>query len=517
MRLLPLLILFAAVIAVALWLRPLMPVDETRYLAVAWEMWQRGEFLVPHLNGEPYSHKPPLLFWLIHLGWWLFGVNELWPRLIGPLFALGSLLLLARVAVLLWPGRPRLASLAVMILASSVYWLGFSTAVMFDMPVVFFVLLGVWGLLQLEQGRARGWLALFLGVALGGLVKGPFPILYLAFITLSAPLWMRLGEVWWRWYLRAALVGLAGVVVVLAWAIPAALHGGERYAAEILWGQMAGRTVEAFDHARPLWWYLPILLAMLLPLPLWKGFWQGVWFWLKAGEARRGLWLGWVLAPFLLFSLVSGKQPHYLLPVLPALALLVARGMEGMGAGLARAWGVGLFWCGMGAVLLIAPWGGLSAPWSSVLQGPGVLWAVIPLVLGLAVLWHPRTGFEQAAAMYRASAVGVMALLLYAAPLRPHFDLAPFARELGRLEPAHALAVMGEYRGEYHFLGRLARPLQELWSADEARVWCEGHPEGVVLVTHAAQGASEGALARTRYRSRWVAAWPCAQIEVALR
>ena len=43
-------------------LRPLLPVDETRYLTVAWEMWTSGSYIVPHLNGEPFSHKPPLLF-----------------------------------------------------------------------------------------------------------------------------------------------------------------------------------------------------------------------------------------------------------------------------------------------------------------------------------------------------------------------------------------------------------------------------------------------------------------------
>ena len=60
----------------SIWLRPLWPVDETRYASVAWEMWLRGDFLVPYINGEPYSHKPPLLFWLIQLGWFLFGVND---------------------------------------------------------------------------------------------------------------------------------------------------------------------------------------------------------------------------------------------------------------------------------------------------------------------------------------------------------------------------------------------------------------------------------------------------------
>ena len=75
-----LLALWFALLLLSLLTRPLLPVDETRYLAVAWEMWQRGDFLVPFLNGAPYSDKPPLFFWLMHAGWWLFGVTEWWPR-----------------------------------------------------------------------------------------------------------------------------------------------------------------------------------------------------------------------------------------------------------------------------------------------------------------------------------------------------------------------------------------------------------------------------------------------------
>jgi len=93
-----------AVLAVAsIWLRPLWPVDETRYASVAWEMWLRGDFLVPYINGEPYSHKPPLLFWLIQFGWALFGVNDWWPRLVAPLCVLASVPLLLRLGRLLWP------------------------------------------------------------------------------------------------------------------------------------------------------------------------------------------------------------------------------------------------------------------------------------------------------------------------------------------------------------------------------------------------------------------------------
>jgi len=108
--------LWIVVMAAAVLTRPLMPVDETRYLAVAWEMWFGGDFLVPHLNGETYSHKPPLLFWLINLGWGVFGVNEWWPRLVAPLFGLASLFLTARLARELWPDHPTVTAIAPLML-----------------------------------------------------------------------------------------------------------------------------------------------------------------------------------------------------------------------------------------------------------------------------------------------------------------------------------------------------------------------------------------------------------------
>ena len=73
-----------ASVATAIASRPLLPIDETRYASVAWEMWRSGQYLVPQLNGAPYSDKPPLLFWLILAGWRVVGPVELWARLIGP-------------------------------------------------------------------------------------------------------------------------------------------------------------------------------------------------------------------------------------------------------------------------------------------------------------------------------------------------------------------------------------------------------------------------------------------------
>jgi len=122
-----------ALLAAAAMARPFLPVDETRYLAVAWEMWQRDSPLVPYLNGEPYPHKPPLLFWLLHAGWFLFGIHDLWARVVPLLGALASLALVAALARALWPQRPAVAAAAPLALAPMPLWTYFTGAVMFDM------------------------------------------------------------------------------------------------------------------------------------------------------------------------------------------------------------------------------------------------------------------------------------------------------------------------------------------------------------------------------------------------
>ena len=93
-------------IATLILLRPLMPIDETRYLAVSWEMYQGGSTLVPHLNGALYAHKPPLLFWLIDLVWLIGGVSTFGARLVAPTFAVAAVMLTGQVARRLWPDQP---------------------------------------------------------------------------------------------------------------------------------------------------------------------------------------------------------------------------------------------------------------------------------------------------------------------------------------------------------------------------------------------------------------------------
>ena len=124
--------LWAGTVVVALAMRPLLPIDETRYAAVAWEMWLGGDSLVPRLNGETYSHKPPVLFWLITAGWWVFGVSELWLRLVAPLSGLASLFATYALARLLWPADAKAARLAPIVVLGSLLFAVTMTVAMFD-------------------------------------------------------------------------------------------------------------------------------------------------------------------------------------------------------------------------------------------------------------------------------------------------------------------------------------------------------------------------------------------------
>ena len=184
--------LFGLLAAVTIAARPLLPMDETRYLAVAWEMWRRGDFLVPYLNGEPYSHKPPLLFWGMHVGWALFGVNDWWPRLVAPIAGLASLLLTIRLGKMLWPNLPMVGQTAAMLVLGALFWTLFTTMTMFDMLHAMFALSGLCGIVLAARGRALMGFSLFAAsIGLGILGKGPAILVHLLPVALAAPVWAR--------------------------------------------------------------------------------------------------------------------------------------------------------------------------------------------------------------------------------------------------------------------------------------------------------------------------------------
>lgn len=486
------LLLLAALTAVALLTRPLIPVDETRYVSAAWEMWLRGEFLVPFKNGEPYSHKPPFMFWMFHAGWTLFGISDWWPRLVLPLFSAAALLLTFPLARRLWPQHSGIGGQAALILVSASLWIVFSTSVMFDVMLAFWVLVGMHGVLDAACGRRRGFAVLGIAIGLGVLTKGPVILLDLLPITVLAPWWnqeRRDGHDsierpihWGRWFGGVALAVLLGAAIALAWAIPAGIAGGEAYQKAIFWGQTANRMVESFAHRRPFWWYVPLLPVLLFPWLVWPGFWQALAHHRRGGLDRGTRFcLAWMLPVFIAFSFISGKQPHYLVPLFPAFALLAARVLAdrpnsrvGVPALLTMGFGVALMLAASGRIAVVnAEAAGLPALWPG-----GVL-----VLLALAAWAAGRRGFPPVPNLALLGAATLALVQLAAKPsIEPIYDIKAMALAIGQVQAEGRPVVnAANYHAQYQFLGRLHAPLLELHGAGLKR-WLVAHPEGYAVI-----------------------------------
>lgn len=473
--------------------RPLMPVDETRYVSVAWEMWLRGDFLVPYLNGEAYSHKPPLFFWLIQAGWWLFGVNDLWPRLVAPLISLVDLGLIALLARRLWPEHPQRAELATWILFGGLMWQGFYTLVQFDLLIVFCTLLGLLGMLRAARGLGTGWLIVGVALGLGLLSKGPVILLHLLPVGLLGYWWVDRAQLqgWVCWYGGLLSAVLLGALIGLAWAVPAGAAGGADYRAAILWGQTAERLVDSFAHDRPVYWYLPWLPLALLPWAVTAPFWQGIGrAWRNADFSRarslRMLSL-WALPVLLILSLVSGKQVKYLLPIFPAFSLLAAYAIDtAMQSGAARrpwaAAGLALIPAVLFAGVLFG-WHSDRADWTAALDAR---WGLVFVALAIGLLLQR---YRTAAGLVRVLALATVLVvtLLHVAVLwvaKPAYDLRTAAARIHALQQAgHPLAHIGSYHGQFQFVGRLQQPLTEL-ADSAAHAWAIAHPDGYFVLYH---------------------------------
>jgi 4-amino-4-deoxy-L-arabinose transferase-like glycosyltransferase len=164
----------------AWYVRPLLPIDETRYLSVAYDMFTSGNYLVPHLNGEIYSHKPPLLFWMMNLGWEIFGLNNWWPRMLGLIALFLNAHYLKKLSLLIWPERKTVAINASQIFLTMFFPLVFSSLIFFDLWVSFFALISLIAIFSFIRHRNFWPCALLLGAGIGFgiLTKGPVILVF---------------------------------------------------------------------------------------------------------------------------------------------------------------------------------------------------------------------------------------------------------------------------------------------------------------------------------------------------
>ena len=334
--------------------RHLVKPDEGRYAEIAREMVVSGDWITPRLNGIKYFEKPPFQYWMTALAYNAFGVNEwtarLWTALSG---FLGI--------VVIWFAGTRLfgalaGQLGALFLATNLYYVALGHISTLDMGLTFFVTLALAAFLLAQHAphgtkTERNWMLLAWAASAGAVLsKGLIGVVIPSATLVLYSVLQRDAAPWRRLHVVPGL--LLFLILVLPWFIAVTARNPEFpqffFIHEHL--QRYTSTIHRRDEAP--WYFLPILVVGLIPwVPLvFRGLVQG-WRRPQGNDKFSALrflvaWCGFVL---LFFSVSGSKLPAYLLPLFPALALLLGPSLAAtnrqpimLASGLALALGLGL-------------------------------------------------------------------------------------------------------------------------------------------------------------------------------
>jgi len=474
-------ILTAVLTTIVIISRPLLPVDETRYLSVAWEAHQRHDYLVSHLNGQPYSHKPPLLFWLINAVWLVADVNGPAARMVAPAAAVVCLVLTRILSRRLWPNEPTLFNCAPVVHVTTMLWIVFCPLTMFDTLLTLWTMTALLGVLLASEGmRFQGWLLTGLGIGLGILSKGPVVLVHVLPAAILAPWWshaVRLRPL--AWYLGCFASILLAAAMALAWALPSAASGGEAYSTELLFGQTAGRMVNSFAHRAPFWWYLPWLPLCLMPWISFGAVWRGF----SRTPLDHGIkfLICWAGGSLLTLSLVSGKQIYYLIPMIPACAILLTRLATSAVPGPSQGDLVFIVpgTVGMGLLpLVFNHFPELAGGQLSNLVSDA--WCIPLVACGLVLLIPRWTKTEWAITSVGTCAIAFISIVVWSISgnVWEGFNLKPLASHI--VQAQRLTAWFGEYHGQINFVGALDS-VTEVVNEKALRQWLITNPDGLVV------------------------------------
>ena len=315
-------------------MRPLAVPDEGRYGEIGRWMLVSNDWLTPRLNGIPFFHKPPLLYWLEAMSLATFGVNALALRLVPALHA--GLMLAALYLATRSISSEQTARRAVLMLGSSLGFLIGGQYVNHDTMVAAWIGVAVWCFAFAFMAGDKPNAALarlgFLACALGMLSKGLIGIALPGLVILVWLIWTRqIKKIrYLPWLSGLALF----VVVALPWFVLAQQKYPEFFDYMFVGQQFTRYTARVYNNPQAWWFYLATLALLLFPwvffaltqlrrvttmtlalhLGLDKAWWQLCW-----------VWVGTIL---LFFSIPNSKLAGYILPVLPPLALLAALGWQ---------------------------------------------------------------------------------------------------------------------------------------------------------------------------------------------
>jgi 4-amino-4-deoxy-L-arabinose transferase-like glycosyltransferase len=310
--------------------RPLTHPDEGRYAEIAREMFASSDWVTPHLNDLPYLEKPPLQYWATAIAYQLFGPNEWSARLCLTLSGWLDVLLVFLLGRRLW--NVRTGAIAAALLGSSVLHFVMGQVLTLDMTFTFLLTAMLCGfcMAQLTRESAReasGWWMLLswsmLGLAV--LTKGIVALVIAGSVLAIYMVWQR---DWDAWRSLRLLPGLGILLIItLPWFVLVSRANPDFLQFFFIHEHLLRYMTDSAQRVEPWWYFIAILAVGVLPwvLQMSRALAQG---WRRTAErgkfdAQRLLWI-WCVFLLVFFSLSGSKLPPYILPVLPALALLTA-------------------------------------------------------------------------------------------------------------------------------------------------------------------------------------------------
>jgi len=301
----------------------LIGADEPRYAQVAREMLARHDWITPTLGGIPWLEKPPLYYWQAMLALRMFGVSDWAARLPG---AMDATILVYAVYWFLRRFRSGCAFDGALMLATCAGIVGFARAASTDMPLAaaFGVAMLAW-FAWLETGKPWLIVTFYVALGLGTLAKGPVaPLLAGILILLFAA-----SQRSWKLALKTfSLPGLAAFLIVVApWYVLVQARNPEFFRVFLLEHNLARFGSNMFHHPEPFWYYLPVMLLGWVPWVVFMVF--ALALALRklrspGGDSLNTFLLIWIGVFVVFFSISQSKLPGYILPAIPAGALLLA-------------------------------------------------------------------------------------------------------------------------------------------------------------------------------------------------
>jgi 4-amino-4-deoxy-L-arabinose transferase-like glycosyltransferase len=391
--------------------------DEPRYAAIGTAMAESGDWVTPRLWGSAWFEKPPLVYWTTALGVKLGLGMERAPRL--PLALLGFGFVVFFYWIIDREFGPTEALYATAVLGTSAGWLAYSYVAVMDVPLA--ACFGAAFLLTFEWMRG-GEGSLIRAAAVGALLGGAVLAKGLVPLVLFAPVVWPMRRHWTR------LLVIAAVCAVVAgpWYVLCTMRNGTEFLNEFFVRHHFGRFASPeLQHVRPIWFYVPVLLGLVFP-------WTPAFALIRPGLFRdprlrfTGLWL---LFAFAFFSLSTNKLPGYLMPLLPAVALVL-----GLGIAWARRARFILFACAL--LLAIVPVAGVMLPQAlevglgrTPFRGLGSLWTLAFLLAAFAPLVIAMLG-RRTEAMTATALIACAAFIYMKAVALPATDVVrPFYQQ----------------------------------------------------------------------------------------